>query len=250
MKKLLCLMIAVTMLLSVCPAALADGERKTNENVFSETAVLSQLGVTTYEAESGDERGIVFVIKNTSKFTIDLDVFAAFYDGEEKLIYVDSDFSSAVESGYSTVLSISSSYEYERVEYGLHAEESRDVPMRYNFAYEDTASTDGVTLSVTNNNDFPTKNARATVLFFSGDKLVYVDNESIKDDDYEMKPGATLETELTCRVPFDSYEVYLNAYTSEFSLSQYNESVYDPGEADSETGLEAADEAGAATGLE
>lgn len=247
MKKLLCLMIAVTMLLSICPAAFADGERKTNDNVFNEAAVLSQLDVTTYETESGSERGIVFVIKNNSSFAIDIDVFAAFYDGEENLVYVDSDSASVVETGYSTVLAISSSYGYERVEYGLHAEETQGVPMRYNFACEDYASTGGVTLSVTNNNEFPTKNARATVLFFSGDKLVYADEEGVYDDDYEIKPGATLEEELKCRVPFDSYEVYLNAYTSEFSLSQYNENAPDAGEADTETEPEDATETGAET---
>ena len=209
MKRIVSLVMIVSIIFSFSIFAYAEEGRKTNDNIFNADAVIS-----TYDVDDGDEHGSVLVVKNNSKFSIAIEVYAAFYDGEDNLVYVDSSSSRLVESGYSTVMAVSSYTEYERVEYGFQVAETRYVPLRSNFTYEDSASTDAVKLSVTNNNEVAASDVSATVLFFSGDDLVYLRTERIKDDTDGIQAGGTGEVEVKSYSPFDSYEVYLSAYTS------------------------------------
>ena len=209
MKRIVSLVMIVSIIFSFSIFAYAEEGRKTNDNIFNADAVISELGITTYDVDDGDEHGSVLVVKNNSKFSIAIEVYAAFYDGEDNLVYVDSSSSRLVESGYSTVMAVSS-----YTEYGFQVAETRYVPLRSNFTYEDSASTDAVKLSVTNNNEVAASDVSATVLFFSGDDLVYLRTERIKDDTDGIQAGGTGEVEVKSYSPFDSYEVYLSAYTS------------------------------------
>lgn len=214
MKRIVSLVMIISILLSFSIFAYADEGRKTNDNIFNADAVISELGITTYDFDDGDEQGSVLVVKNNSKFSIAIEVYAAFYDNEDNLVYVDSSSSWIAEAGFSTVMAVSSYTEYERVEYGFQVEETRYVPLRSNFTYEDSASTDAVKLSVTNNGDIAASDVSATVLFFSGDDLVNLRSERIKDGTDGILAGGTGEAEVKSYAPFDSYEVYLSAYTT------------------------------------
>ncbi len=218
MKKIRSLVLAVALVLSLCAAALADEGRRTNENIFDPDAVIAALDITTYET---DEDGAVLVVKNGSSFNIELEVYAAYYDAGDKLVCVDSDSARLIEQGYSAVLEVSSEVPFTRVEYGYRVEEADYAPMRAALAYTDAASTDAVTVSVTNNNAFPADKVTATVLFFAGDELVYADAESVSDDTDGLLAGATGEAEVECPVSFDSYEIYLSAYTTERAMKEY-----------------------------
>ena len=74
-----------------------------------------------------------------------------------------------------------------------------------------TINNSNVIVSVTNNGTKPAEFVEVTALFFDANgNVVDTDSGYASDNDYEIKPGATLSVQLNTREAFDHIEVYLD----------------------------------------
>ena len=84
----------------------------------------------------------------------------------------------------------------------------------YNSVIQDLSYTqnnieDGAIFQVKNDGESPAEFVEGYALFFLDGKLVEFDTAYFTDDDYEIKPGATITKQFTSYENFDKVEFYL-----------------------------------------
>jgi hypothetical protein len=111
-------------------------------------------------------------------------------------------------SNVSGVASVDYSLSYSTVEYYS--------PIIGDLSLDESINNSNVILSVTNNGDVAAEFVQAYAIFLdASDNVVYVDWNYITDDDNEIKPKATLSSQLDCRKSFDHVEIYLAGQASD-----------------------------------
>ena len=88
-------------------------------------------------------------------------------------------------------------------------------PVLSNLAVEQTVNEDNISISVTNNGDYPAEYVDACTLFFdeNGNVIDYV-RTNVYDDDYEIKAGETVTAQIEFDCDYDSFKIY---FTGEHS---------------------------------
>jgi hypothetical protein len=97
------------------------------------------------------------------------------------------------------------------VEYSLSYDtDSYYYPVVGNLSVEQTLNDKNVTVSVTNNGDYPAQFVKAYCLFFDADNnITKTDSTYVTDGDSEIKPGATISVQLDNYTgDYDHAEVY------------------------------------------
>jgi hypothetical protein len=111
-------------------------------------------------------------------------------------------------SNVSGVASVDYSLSYSTVEYYS--------PIIGDLSLDESINNSNVILSVTNNGDVAVEFVQAYAIFLdASDNVVYVEWNYITDDDNEIKPKATLSSQLDCRKSFDHVEIYLAGQASD-----------------------------------
>lgn len=176
---------------------------------FDEDTVISQLDVKELSYSNNYWNYSFLLVTNNSEYDISFSVNVNFYDENGDLIGAKSESEEAVESGYTVLLFFMPDEKYATMDYEFSVDEEvfYDCVLS-DLSYEGTVAKNKVILSVTNNGDEPAEFVEANVLFFNGGKLVGYSSAYITDDDFEIKPGKTINEEMDCYESFDSYQVY------------------------------------------
>lgn len=98
----------------------------------------------------------------------------------------------------------------DKVEYTLdYNEKPYYKPVVNNLHIEQTLNSENVTVSVTNNAEYPVLFVEAYALFFdSNDNIVGYNSTYVTDSDSEIKPSKTISAQLDCYNGYDHVEVY------------------------------------------
>ncbi len=98
----------------------------------------------------------------------------------------------------------------DKVEYTLdYNEKPYYKPVVNNLLVEQTLNSENVTISVTNNAEYPVLFVEAYALFFDGnDNVVGYNSTYVTDSDSEIKPSKTISAQLDCYNGYDHVEVY------------------------------------------
>lgn len=153
------------------------------------------------------------VVTNNSEFNLSITANVTFYDKSGNLVGAESGTEDAVESGYETLFRFTPDEEFAEMRYEFEVSETDEKwnkCVQSSLSYQSTPAKDKVILSVTNNGTDAAMFVEGYVLFFSGENLVNVSSTYFVDNDYEIKPGKTINGEIDCYEPFDSFRVILS----------------------------------------
>lgn len=176
-----------------------------NDSDFSDKGYL-------YENSIGDSLYFV-VVTNNGKASVSVSGNGTAKDSSDNVIGA-GDFSIDVlgpgetSIGYFYFDSVSG---IEKVDYQLSYSESRYYyPVIGNLSVEQNLNNENLTVTVTNNGKTIASFVEAYALFFDADNNVirYASNY-VTDNDSEIKPGATLSSQLDCYEGYDHVELYL-----------------------------------------
>lgn len=93
-------------------------------------------------------------------------------------------------------------------DYSFHVEEETWYDcVQSDITYSGTVAKDKVIITAKNNGTKAAEFVEITALFFKDNKIVYSDSNFFTDNDFELKPGASMNKELNCFEEFDSYEL-------------------------------------------
>ncbi len=113
-----------------------------------------------------------------------------------------------------------------KVDYQLSCNE--DIyyePVLGNLEVEKSLNETNVTITVTNNGDINAEFVEAYAFFMdANDNIIKYDNEYVIDNDSQIKPGASLSTQLNCYDTYDHVEIYLTG-RSDGSSTPVSESI-------------------------
>lgn len=177
---------------------------------FNENEVKKQLEVKTY-SYNNDYWNYGFVeIKNNSEYDLTITVNVKFYDASGNLIGADDSTQYAFQQGTKTLFYFDPDEEFTSIEYSCSVKEEENYECAVkDLSYESVTAKDKEIISVTNNGTEIAEDVEGYILFFNGDKVVDFEWEYFTDDDYELKPEATITKEMECDAKYDSYEFYL-----------------------------------------
>lgn len=165
-----------------------------------------------YENTIGDTIYLI-VVKNNSNETVKVNVNSTAKDADGNMIGANSASEDAIGAGeesciicyfsgvedaesFENTISIVKDLVYESALPDLSIEENRT----------DTK----VVLSVTNNGDSPAEFVYANAVFFKYGEVVYYGSTYIVDADHEIKPGATVASEIDCYKGYDDVKVFIS----------------------------------------
>lgn len=177
---------------------------------FDADEVISQIELTEYSyVNSIKTTWIIVVLKNNSRFNLDLTLNLTMKDADGNIIGAKSKDQEAFESGTEIALAFYNDKTPAHCEYDFTVEEEEwyDAAIS-DLSYEATLAKRKVIVSATNTGEEAIEFAEATVLFFKGDKLVSHRTSYFTDNEYEIKPGKTISEEISCGYSFDSVKVY------------------------------------------
>lgn len=174
----------------------------------------SQMSIIEYSMENtiGDTYYIL-VVKNNSSQTVELNVNAIAKDGEGKTIGAASSSENAVGVGQEVCLLnyFDSVKDAKTFEYTLSAKKDKYYDSVYeDLSVEESKTDEKVVLTVTNTGSKADEFVEAYALFFKNGELTGYDSTYITDDDFEIKPGATISKELNCYQGYDDVKVYFS----------------------------------------
>lgn len=150
------------------------------------------------------------VVTNNSEFDLSITANVTFYDESGNLIGAEHYTKYAVEHGYETLFCFTPDEEFAEMKYEFEVDENLFKCMQSSLSYQATPAKDKVILSVTNNGTEAAESVEGYVLFFNGDNLVEVNSAYFADNSLELKPGKTINGEINCYEPFDSFRVILS----------------------------------------
>lgn len=101
-------------------------------------------------------------------------------------------------------------------------------PVVKNIKLEEYINDQNVTVKAMNTGEYPAQFLEVYALFFNHDNnIVYASSRYITDGNSELKPGATMSSQLQSYKDFDHVEVYLTGRCGGFSYGAENASVDD-----------------------
>lgn len=181
---------------------------------LEKTDLASQMEVTEYSYENTIGDTLYFlVVKNNSDETVEISVNAVAKDEDGKIIGAADSSENGIASGAEVCL----------CNYfdGVTAADSFDYTMTVkkdmyyeavvsDLSIEQSKTNEKVILTCTNNGEKPAEFVEAYALFFNDGKLTDYDSTYITDDDFEIKPNATISSELNCYGGYDDVKVYVS----------------------------------------
>lgn len=187
-----------------------DTEDATDKKLFDEKTVLSQLEVTEYSYSDGFWHYAFLVIKNNSKYDLDISASAKFYDDKGELVGAKMNEESPFASGSEIVLYFMPDERFAKMEYEFSIDEEEWYEsVVHELSYESTSAKNKEIFSVTNNGKEAAEFVEGYALFFDGDKVVGFESKYFVDDDSELKPGKTIFKELDCYEKYTSVRFFL-----------------------------------------
>lgn len=156
----------------------------------------------------------VVLVKNNSSTTLQVSSNALARDASGNIIGSANASESAVGGGETVVLlhyfddvdAKKATYEHTL----SVKQESYNKSTYEDLSFEKSISGKKAIVLVTNNGNEAAKFVKARALFFKGGNLVYTDERYTVDADSELKPGATLSTELEAYQEFDTVEIFVH----------------------------------------
>ena len=186
-------------------------EPEKDPGAFDAAAVESQLEVKQYGFKSGIWNYAFLEITNNSDFDLDITANANFYDENGQLVGAKTTNEGPVEHGTTAILYFMPDEDYATMKYDLELSEDEYYEgVVSDLSYETTEAENKVILSVTNNGTESAEFVEACMLFYKGDELVDFERNYVTDSDNEIKPGKTLNQEMSCYENFDSYKVFFS----------------------------------------
>ncbi|MBQ2231278.1 MAG: hypothetical protein II425_05660 [Oscillospiraceae bacterium] len=202
----------------------ASGEQS-SASPAAETAkgeVADGLEVIAEEYHASEYLGVLLlIVKNNTGTVIQLKATADFYDESGELLNTDDDWEDDVAPGATVCLGgllsrgdfTTSTYNvyYTVDEWSTHSVD-QDLSMEYEFDNRK------VTVSITNNGEYPASYVSFRAIFYKDGEITYEDSKGCYDDDNEIKPGATCTDEIEYNGDydkgFDDVKVYFHGLAS------------------------------------
>lgn len=192
-----------------------ESEESQKEVGSSNQEDVSNQAEVTGEYHYVDSLGSVhyfLIVKNNSKETLKISVNATAKDSSGNVIGAADASEEAIPAGWETCLScyFDELEDAAEFEYSLSFKEDEHYkPAVQDLEYEESRTDKKVILTCTNNGEEAAEFVEATALFFSGGEVIRYDTTYITDDDSELKPGATISSELNCYEKYDDVKIYL-----------------------------------------
>ncbi len=180
------------------------------ENYNDEVEIVAEYTVASWQ----NSRPYHFIIiKNNSNVTLTVRSSSMAYDADENIIGAGDADITALGSGCTSVL-----MEVMRAE-GTTAKYDTDITTSvsdyYDSITQDLSYTqidieNGAIFQVTNNSSDSAKNVTGYAFFMKDGDPVSYDSYSFYDEDFELKPGATITKQFDSRGDFDSVQFFLD----------------------------------------
>ena len=183
------------------------------KNTFSEEDVISKLDVVKeykYTGAYGLTHAAFVIVKNTSKYTIELGGKIKFYDKAGDLIGYSSASERAIGPDEEVCFRFSNDDDFDHYEITWSASEERYYrAVCSNISIEVMKTKNKAIIEATNNGDVAADFVEYYVLFLNGDDLVGYGWGYLTDKESQIKPGKTEMREATCSSSFNSVKVYI-----------------------------------------
>lgn len=174
----------------------------------------SQMEVTEYSYENTIGDTLYFlVVKNNSDETVEISVNATAKDADGNTIGASDASGNAIGSGEEVCLCVyfdgvknANSFDYTMT---VKKDTYYDSVVS-DLTIEQSTTNEKVILTCTNNGEKAAEFVEAYALFFNNGELTGYDSTYITDDDCEIKPGATLSSELNCYGGYDDVKIYIS----------------------------------------
>lgn len=185
--------------------------KNTDYQAFNEEDVLKCLNTSCYQYVNSIKSSWVFlVIQNNSNYTLDLDCNLKAYGSDGNLQDVKSADQEAFGPGTQIILSFLLDEQPDKIEYefSVSEEEYYECAVQ-DLTYETVTSKNKEIISITNNGTEPAEFVECTVIFLKDGVVVDHDSCYFTDDDFEIKPGKTIDEELSSYHDYNTFIVGL-----------------------------------------
>lgn len=216
-------MIMCLFLTSACGSSKSEDEGSnttsgTNTNSSSNSKSSSEKLSVTTSAEVAKSGDLIVYITNDEKTTVDVDVEVEFYDADGKIVGTDEFYLNGIKSGTTTASeAYNSTDDWESYKVYADAEETIYTSYLSEVSETHNDNKEEIIVQVSNDSEDEINTISASVVFYKGDEVVGIS----EDSDFDIKSGRTAN--LTFYYPydknyddldFDTYKVYINeAYT-------------------------------------
>ena len=178
------------------------------DNSFDAAEVAKNFQVTEYKINDQFHYFAVYVVKNTSEFTLDINGNIEAFNGEN-IIGAKEGGEYAVPAGKDIVLAYSFDESFTEAKYKFTAQvSSLYVGVTQDLSIDSTSAKNKEIIKVTNNGTHDAEFVQATVLFFKNSKLVFLNSKYICAGD-NLKPNESKSAEVSCSISYDSISVFL-----------------------------------------
>ncbi|MCR5653459.1 MAG: hypothetical protein K6F88_06630 [Ruminococcus sp.] len=236
MKRILCLVLAVVLALSVVLFA-GCGKEETKSSSTSKSssskasvasgvevieldpmsaemqAVADKFDIKEYRCTGLEYEYIVFVVKNNSDTDCGFNVVVNFYNKNKTLVDCQEEEIEALGAGQTSAVAVYANEKFESYTSDVAATEltyytaiTKDLKLKV----EENDSK--LNASVTNNGKKTACFTTVNSLFFKGDEIYDFDKSYVGDDNSEIAPGKTETKEIFKPAGCDRYEQYVNSY--------------------------------------
>lgn len=152
------------------------------------------------------------IVKNNSKTTVDISTSSIAYAKDGSMVSVADSSFEALGAGCTSVFyeafETSAEIDHYSTEMNVTASEYYNSVIQ-DLSYTQNNIEDGAIFQVKNDGKSPAEFVEGYALFFLNGKLVEYDTAYFTDDDYEIKPGATITKQFNAYEKFDKIEFYL-----------------------------------------
>jgi len=171
------------------------------------------MDITEYSKENSLGNTMhYYVVKNNSDKTVKLNFNTTALNSSGEVIGADSSELYALGSGCTScaIELFDGVTEVKQYKYTLSVEEDNDYKsVIQDIVMDISQQPDKVIVTCTNNGDSAAEFLEARALFFKDGEFITSANDLVVDDDNELKPNATLSTQLDCYKDYDDVKVYL-----------------------------------------
>jgi hypothetical protein len=179
------------------------------EGGFDAKEAAKNFQVKEYKINDSFNYYAVYVVKNTSDVTLDINGKVETFDGES-IVGAKEGGEYAVPAGQEIVLAYSFDESFTKTEYEFTAQVSSLFKgVTQDLSFTSTTAKDKEIITVTNNGTLNAEFVRATVLFFKDSELVFLNTTYVSNSD-PLKPDESKSVELSCYEIYDSIEVYFS----------------------------------------
>jgi len=175
---------------------------------FDAEEAAKNFKVTEYKINDRFNYYAVYIVKNTSEFTLDINGKIEAFNGTD-IVGAKEGGEYAIPAGKEIVLAYSFDESFSKTEYKFTAQ----VSSLYKGVTQDLTFTSSTAknkeiLTVTNNGTLDAEFVQATVLFFKNSNLVFLNTAYVSSGD-ALKPNESKSTEIACSEVYDSIQVFL-----------------------------------------